>query len=157
MIPQQGSLVKPTLDQLEQLLTASRPPALQDLQVLYGPPSANDQVSVDVLQIAPGDFDQAGVTVTRTREPGAGRIVYRTETEVFLWLATYTGDTDMKALVEHADEIYDWVKSVVDANQGVAGVWDSIRLGTEETWSPAQTSQGATVVVLFSVVATALG
>lgn len=153
-----GSLVKPTVDRLAALLRADpAPDGLQDVQILYGPPAKNDQVSADVLQLAPGDFNDPGVTVTRRPEPSAGRLAYRHETEVLVWLATYTGETDMEKLVEHTAAIFDAVAKVVREHQVEDGYWDQLRLGDQESWSPVQSDQGATVVVLFTIVATAIG
>lgn len=160
MKPPQGSLVVPTLDKLYQLLTppeAELPEHLVDVQVLYGPPAANDQVSADVLQLGPGDFDNPGVSVRRTLQPSLGSNVYVTSVDVLVWLATYSGETDMAALMAHTNDIFGAVKKLVDDNKVVAGCWDRLSLGGDESWSPVQTEDGATVVVLFTIVADAIG
>lgn len=161
MRPQLGSRAAAVIDTL---VTLCREPLVEGeeydlagVTVLDGPPlGSGSSLADDVVSIAPGAADSPGAVVTRTPQPGLGRQSYAEAVEVAVVCSSWSGSTDMKARRERCVALFDAVKRRIDAHQVMPGVWDQVRLGDSEEWTPVQNDKGCVVYVGFTVVATAI-
>lgn len=162
MKPQISSRVPAVLDGLITLIKADDPDpgqatALDDVQILDGPPVNTTAYEHDVVVVAPSDTGEPGVYVNRIPQASLGRATYLEEVEVTMLISCFGGDTTMKTRRDRATEIFNAVKRRVDANQVNAGAWDRLRLGPQEIWDQAQAETGAIVWIGFTIIATAVG
>lgn len=161
MRPQLGSRAALVIDTL---VTLCRNPLevggeydLAGVDVLDGPPLASgSSLADDVISVAPGEADNPGAVVTRTPQSSLGRQSYLESVEVAVVCSSYSGDTDMGKRRARCVELFDALKRRIDAHQVYPGVWDQVRLGDSEEWTPVQSENGCVVYVGFTVVASAI-
>lgn len=151
MKPQLPTRVPQVVDGLLAILAERE--ALENVQVIDGPALSLDQVEYDSIAIAPGTPDLPGVMVTYTEQTGLGRTSYVEQVEVSVTLASYAGDTDMKARRDRVTALLAELQAALTANQVRENAWDAVAMGPEAVWHPVQSPQGATCAVGVTVVA----
>lgn len=130
--------------------------ALADVQILDGPALSVDQLESDSIAVAPGTPDQPGIYVGYEEQTSLGRSSYVETVEVAIAIASYSGESDMKARRDRCTELLAELQATLVENQTRAEAWDSIAMGPEAVWHPVLAPSGATCAVGATVVARAM-
>lgn len=132
-------------------LKAACESALPAVQVILGPSTA-ESLEADVLWVAPGTQEDAGVVVSAPKARGLHASAYVENLTIVLNYLTSSGDTDMQARIDNAGAALDAVRDALDADPTVGGTVDLAYLGDEIFWHPIQHTNGASVGLGFTVV-----
>lgn len=153
MKPQQRTRVPEVIDGLLAIIRERQLVVDDEVQVLDGPALSLDQVEADTICVAPGTPELPGVMVTYAEQNGLGRTAYVEQVEVSVTLASYAGDSDMKARRDRVTALLGELQAALTENQVRADAWDAIAMGPEAVWHPVQSQQGATCAVGVTVIA----
>jgi hypothetical protein len=134
---------------LLEALTARFTTALPTWQVLDGPPFSQ-VVEQLVLIVGHADYDGTAVTEAVARTQGMGHR-YTETFQVRCILSAETGDEDVKGPRDTCHAALAAIEAALQSDRGVGGVVDLANLGPARQWAQAQTEQGATAEVAFTV------
>lgn len=142
------AVLEALLTRLGATMTGLDDPA-DDWQVLDAGPGAID-VEPDVLIVGFADFDGTAVTANVQRSQGMGHR-YTETYEVRCMLSSERGDEDVATPRARCVAGLALVEAALTTDNGVGGVVDQAQLAGAQQWAQAQTPQGATCEVAFTI------